>query len=290
VALISANRAAGLLTLGAFIELRSPIRGDVQVGLAYLLVPCGAALGLLGSWRLSASGQRVLPRSLGPPIVVAPLAILIALTLLHITPLRGWADLVFVLAGLGLLVLVYLFVLWDASRASRLAGLVAAVGGVQALVGVGQFLAQHDLGLRWLGELPLSPAAPGASVLGGSVRILRAYGLMRHPNALGAILPLSLIAALSLWPRADRHWRPAWLALVLVILAGLVLSFSRAGWVAALAGGVVFVLAGRHLTRATLRAWASAAAGVVLVALLGLAPGLFLGRLLGIFGAGNTLE
>src|SRR5690348_14644455 len=111
VALISSNREAGLLTLGAFIKLSSPIRGDVQVGLAYLLVPFGALLWLAGRWRLSASAARATRWHLGPLPIVAPLSILIVLTLLHVSPLIGWADILFVLAGLGLLVLAYFFVL-----------------------------------------------------------------------------------------------------------------------------------------------------------------------------------
>ena len=294
VALISTNRETGLLTAGALAQISSPVRGGLQVGMVFLLLPVGAALWLAGRWLLL--GARAGQWRLGPLPVVVPLGSLLALTLVHLSPAIGGADVAFVLAGLGLLVVAYLFVLWDGPRGPALAGFVALVGGLQALVGVGQFVLQHDLGLRWLGEMSLNPSAAGVSVLGGSVRILRAYGLMRHPNALGAILPLSLLAALSLWMRAGRRQRAVWLALILVITAGLALSFSRAGWIAAVAGLGVLVVASRTLRSQPRRAmdgsWLPVLLGAaaVVVGLVGLAPGLFVGRILGALGISSGLE
>jgi len=168
----------------------------------------------------------------------------------------------------------------------------AVVGAAQSLVGVGQFIAQRDLGLRWLGEMVLNPAASGASVLEGPARILRAYGLMRHPNALGAILPLSLLAAVSLWARSAGRWRLVWLALIVLDTAGLVVSFSRAGWLGALAGLLVLIDAsrrpGRLLPRGLMVAWTPIALVLLLVVAGAVSwqPALFLGRLLGALGTG----
>jgi|SRR5579859_7860489 len=296
MALISTNREAGLLTLGALAQINSPVRGGVQVGIAFLLLPVGAALWLAGRWLLLGPRPWAARWRLGPLPVVVPLGSLLVLTLVHLSPAIGWADGAFVLTGLGLLVMAYLFILWDGPRGPALAAFVALVGGLQALVGVGQFVLQHDLGLRWLGEMSLNPSAAGVSVLGGSVRILRAYGLMRHPNALGAILPLSLLAALSLWLRAGRRQRAIWSALILVITAGLALSFSRAGWIAALAGVGVLFMASRS-TRDRARhmgggSWLPVVLGaaVVVVGMVSLEPGLFLGRVLGALGGGSGLE
>jgi hypothetical protein len=50
VALISANRNAGLLTVGAVGDVSSALRGTVRVGVAYLLVPVGAVFWLAGRW------------------------------------------------------------------------------------------------------------------------------------------------------------------------------------------------------------------------------------------------
>jgi hypothetical protein len=304
VALISANREAGLLTLGALARISSPVRGDFQVGAAFLLLPAGAALWLAGEVLLWRGAGRRLTWQFGPRVVTIPLAALIALTFMHLSLALGWADIAFVLAGLGLLVLAYLFIFRDGPSGAALAGFVAAVGVLQSLVGLGQFVWQHDLGLGWLGELPLNPAVSGVSVLTHAGRILRAYGLMRHPNALGAILPLSLLAAISLWVRGARRERYFWLAALVVISAGLVVSFSRSGWLAALVGAWVWWVASRgrpdqlnrsprpSLWRMNGLEWASAlfTPALVVLAAIALQPDLMLGRVLGALGSGPLLE
>src|SRR5258707_9477673 len=58
VALISANREAGLLTLGALAQIRSAVRGGVQMGLAYQLLPPGTLLWLSGRWLLRRARTR----------------------------------------------------------------------------------------------------------------------------------------------------------------------------------------------------------------------------------------
>ena len=303
VALISGNRAAGLLTFGAVTHFTSPVWGGVELGVVFVLVPAGLAFWLLGLLVTRAAPTRSLGWRIGPPAVIVPLSVLVALTLAHLSPAIGWSDFAFVLGALGLLGVAYLFVLNDGPSGPAIAGFFALTGSLQALVGVGQFVVQHDLGLSWLGELSLDPRVSGISVLGNSVRILRAYGLMRHPNALGAILPLSFLAAISLCSRADKRRRFLWLGSIAVNSAGLLLSFSRTGWLAALAGGAVLLAASgwpsnracRSMPRHAWVTWAPAglAVGLVVVMAVGLRPELFRGRLFGafgVFGAGSHLE
>lgn len=99
----------------------------------------------------------------------------------------------------------------------------------QVLVGVGQVLAQGPLGLP--GELALSAREVGASiVLVGNTAWLRAYGLTFHPNVLGGFLAVGLIVALP--QLKARRWRVVWVWLWL----GLLLTFSRAAWLASAIG------------------------------------------------------
>ncbi|MGH2524512.1 MAG: O-antigen ligase family protein, partial [Anaerolineales bacterium] len=69
---------------------------------------------------------------------------------------------------------------------------------------------------------------------------LRAYGLTAHPNILGGMLALGLIAAVGLWlsesPRAAQSARRVWLAPIALLTAGLAVSFSRAAWLGAASG------------------------------------------------------
>jgi len=98
--------------------------------------------------------------------------------------------------------------LYAVNERPRLFGLVVAIILIQSTVGLGQFVLQHDLGLRLLGEWPLDPAIPGVSVvMRGGERWLRAYGLTAHPNVLaGTLVPLLLVLpALGRQPTKARR-------------------------------------------------------------------------------------
>lgn len=148
------------------------------------------------------------------------------------------------------------------------------VGGatLQALFGVGQFLAQSSPAFSWLGLASHDPAAAGTSVVeAGGLRWLRAYGSLPHPNILGGYLAVALLATFGLylrvyqdvqkgfatWTRQNirRHiegkrwyirqaWRIAGLLFILaVLLLGLLLTFSRSAWFGFAAGwGVTLAL------------------------------------------------
>ena len=114
---------------------------------------------------------------------------------------------------------------------------IAAVLIIQGAVAAGQFLAQRDLGLVPLGELPLHPAHEGNSVLlARGQPWLRAYGLTIHPNLLGALLAALLLLALPMARRERGAERSAVLLALVVGGAGLFLSFSRASWLGFAAG------------------------------------------------------
>ncbi len=114
---------------------------------------------------------------------------------------------------------------------------------VQAGAAVAQYWLQHDLGLRWLGETELTPVPGGNSILlAGQKYWLRSYGLTPHPNILGGILALFILALLAAYLQAPNRARPAWLLLLLVGAAALFLSFSRAAWLGAVLGGIFFLL------------------------------------------------
>ena len=96
----------------------------------------------------------------------------------------------------------------------------------QAVIGIMQVILKRPLGIP--GEMALSIDRPRAAVLWLEGEAwLRAYGLTFHPNVLGGFLTVGLILGL----RGITTWsgRIVWW----LMAAGLVVSFSRSAWLAA---------------------------------------------------------
>ncbi len=185
---------------------------------------------VVGGWLIARARER--PQRAwrwGRRGITWPLLGLSLLVLVSLDWALTWRTLVQAV-GLGLAWLTYLFVV---NKRPNLTPSLALVVSVQGGVALGQFWCQSDLGLAFLGELPLDPAASGVSVVwAGGRRWLRAYGLTGHPNLLGASLVLLLLWLLEGSGRA-RGWRRAGLSLAFSLgLLGLIVSFSRAAWLA----------------------------------------------------------
>jgi hypothetical protein len=166
----------------------------------------------------------------------------------------------------------------------------AAALSLQLIFGFGQLIAQSTafmggLGMLWPG--PLTAAMRGASVvqLADGARWLRLYGSLPHPNVLAGLLLLFLVgtARLALKPRGPR-----WPAAVLfgAGVALLVLTFSRAAWLALAAGSLLVAL--RRKIFDTRRLVTLASAGLIggLLAALPFSA-LVLSRLGGVSGRGT---
>lgn len=211
--------------------------GPVQLGILNLL-PGLAAACWLGKRYLPAHGIQTLWQW-GGRYVTWPL---LGLTLVGlVTLISAPARLQFIqIGGLLLAWLVYLFVL---NERPNLQPVLAAIILVQGTVAVFQFVNQGDLGLEWIGELPLDPIYQGVSVIFARERPwLRAYGLTAHPNLLGAIMTALLLLALPTIVRSQGRRRFIWYGTFLVGLAGLVLTFSRGAGLGFLAGLLTWLL------------------------------------------------
>jgi hypothetical protein len=76
----------------------------------------------------------------------------------------------------------------------RILEIIIAVGLIQSIVGIWQFIAQKSIGLIWLKESVLSPDISGvAKIVFNGEKYIRAYGLLPHPNILGGFLILSIV-------------------------------------------------------------------------------------------------
>lgn len=122
---------------------------------------------------------------------------------------------------------------------------------LHSLIALGQAFAQQSLGLGWLGELPRTPDTRGASVLvAGEWRWLRPYGLLPHANNLAGYLS---VTTLYVWAWGVAHGQRAWLPVVSLGAAAVLLTFSRSAWLGLIiALGVLFAAGGAWL-------WESAA-------------------------------
>lgn len=138
----------------------------------------------------------------------------------------------FLLAVLG----VWLLVRAVQPRVDYTMAALAAAGTTQALWGVWQLVTQKTFSSKWLGVALHSLNEGGTSVvLTSAGRWLRAYGGQAHPNILGGLLAITLLATawliVSDWQRGRALH--LWLRLAfLAQMAGLFASFSRGAWLA----------------------------------------------------------
>ena len=110
---------------------------------------------------------------------------------------------------------------------------------VQGVFAIFQFFSQSISANKWLGLAEHRPAELGSFVIEfGDERWLRAYGSFGSPNILGGFLAVAFVFGLIMY----LHSRPAEKIILTlgqsVILIGLILSFSRGAWLAAVVGWI----------------------------------------------------
>jgi putative inorganic carbon (HCO3(-)) transporter len=212
-----------------FGSLRQVQIGVMNVGLEEVLVAL-----VLGAWLLRMLGRRDV-RWQWPPLSLPLLAFLgvLLLSLLQATSLQHglkeiikWAEVLalYIMAANEL----------DERWARLLVGVILGTGALAALQGIYQFLFQ---------------VGPEGFVLFG--RFMRAYGTFEQPNPyagyLGLTLPLALglvIAAVLPVAGRVRAWWLAWAGgCGALMLAALIMSWSRGAWLGFAAAVAVMVLA-----------------------------------------------
>ncbi len=132
-------------------------------------------------------------------------------------------------------------------------GALGTSAALQAVIALFQFGLQKSVGLWWLGEtVALGPETPGiANVIANGVPFLRAYGTLPHANILAGFLVLGVLALSYLFLTSERMKARYMAATGLVlVVGGLVVTFSRSGWIVAACALALFALAlyGRGIT------------------------------------------
>jgi hypothetical protein len=128
----------------------------------------------------------------------------------------------------------------------RIATVLVVAGAMQGLLATWQFLDQFIPASKWLGIALQDPKELGVSVIDtGLRRWLRGYGSFPHPNILGGFLTMTLIFALYLFDQSEFLWQKikskkiqvyqmSILGAIVMITSGIILSFSRAAWLASM--------------------------------------------------------
>lgn len=213
-----------------------PIYGDYTDVL--LFASDAALLLLLGLWLARLGLQRRKIES-GPWFITWPLAGLLISGLLSTVTSVAPSISAYHLLRLVVLFAFYLYIVNELRSASQLVLPAALQIGVQGAVAAAQFITQHSIGLERIGELTLDPSWFGVSIVWAPDRLaLRGYGLSDHPNILGGCLALGVLFLLFTRREVSSRFRMGLDFNIVLGLAGLLLTFSRAAWLG-LAVGVV---------------------------------------------------
>lgn len=179
--------------------------------------------------------------NLGTPLVAIPLAglttVAIITSFFSIDPALSFYH----SARIVLLGALYLYVTNEVRSLAWVTIPLAIQIFIQGIIGIGQSLQQHSVGLQPLGEYELDPLWSGVSVVvANGVRVLRAYGLTDHPNILGGCMAFAMILRAARFGEA----RPRAKVLTGIVFTlgaiTLFLTFSRAAY-GALALGIVVI-------------------------------------------------
>jgi len=117
-------------------------------------------------------------------------------------------------------------------------------GFIQAILSIIQFITQQIWASKWLGMASQLPGEGGVSVVeSASMRWLRSYGSLPHPNILGGFLALCFIFLIILIFKSKTKKAQSLLWLMIpVYTAGLVFSFSKSALIAFFLALIIFLL------------------------------------------------
>jgi O-antigen ligase len=218
---------------------KEPLYGDYTDFLLFL--PDITLVVMLLAWGLALWTDRK-PVRFGPALVWIPLAGLTFAGLLSAVFSVDRALSLYHAVRFSFLFLFYLYVVNEKISIFEVGLAVGLQGLIQSIAAVGQSLTQRSLGLQALGEYALDPSWAGVSIVSNGVdRFLRAYGLADHPNILGGCLAFGMVILLGIILHGDKKYTVPGAAVFVLMSAALLLTFSRAAWLAFLAGSGLMV-------------------------------------------------
>jgi len=115
---------------------------------------------------------------------------------------------------------------------------------IQSLIALGQWFYQYSIGNKWLGMSLLNSAEAGIGVIETTLgRFLRAYGSLAHPNILAGFLVIAILITVILINR-EQAKKTIFLLFssLIVLLLGLILTFSRAGVITLFSCLIIYII------------------------------------------------
>jgi O-antigen ligase len=136
---------------------------------------------------------------------------------------------------------------WTDLDRKKVVFVLMAAAVLQSGIGIAQFLSQQSISSSLLGMGEHDAFVAGSSVLKiDSGRFLRAYGTFPHPNVLGGFLGVILMLGISYSlfriEERKRNQEIAFLVGLVVILLGLILTFSRVAWLGVAFGVIALAI------------------------------------------------
>ncbi|HUG34393.1 MAG TPA: O-antigen ligase family protein [Anaerolineales bacterium] len=219
---------------------------------------------------LAWGGSKWITRSLiklGPAYLWFPLAGLTLTGLFSAIPSVDSALSLYHAVRFVLLFLFYLYIVNEGISILSIGLAVGLQGLIQSIVAIGQSVAQRSIGLQEFGEYLLDPAWSGVSIVSdGATRFLRAYGLSDHPNILGGCLAFGLMVLLVLYLVQAGTGKVLIGGLFALMALALLLTFSRAAWLAfAAASSLVVILEAKAGRKANLKSMIPLGAAISLL-------------------------
>ena len=208
--------------------------GTIGIFATELLAIEIAVLAAAAFWRRRAVFRR---REVAAALALAALA----LVSVAWSPDRHYAFLSVARLALGAGVMIAMIIFQP--RKDAVLGALLGGAAVNALLGFGQVLMQRADSSLWFGIAAHRPSDLGTFVVEtASGRWLRAYGAVAHPNILGLLCVVGILAACGLALAADSEKKRAVLFGVTVLLAaGLTVAFSRGAFLSLIFGAIAMI-------------------------------------------------
>ncbi|MBD3156196.1 hypothetical protein GF369_00025 [Candidatus Peregrinibacteria bacterium] len=136
------------------------------------------------------------------------------------------------------MIVMYFYMANDVTNRQTVMNVFIASVSVQAVIALLQYVTQGSLGIHVLGESVLSPTLPGVAKMNiDGVNTMRAYGTFPHPNIMAGYLVTAIMFTFYHIRKKEYIAYPV----LVLLLAALLLTFSRSAMLALFIAGLFFV-------------------------------------------------